>query len=376
MKILFLMIALGTLLTRALPGEATPFFARSYRLSCQTCHSGYPRLNDFGLAFKANNFRIPGAEKSAPLAWQKTIPLATQIMPIHQRFSPGHGQSDYTDTQLLAGGLLTRTTAFYVHHSLWIDDKPTEFPSYEVWVQQLLDERSKLMVKFGQFELPYSYSPFIHLTSSFTPLLFGAGLNDNDVRLGSAMRGIQLSGLAAKQVRWYLAYGAPSVLTPGNSVGHRAFFGEFRDFFARLSNADLSRNVGGFVYFTNPPRKPQDPNSTNRGMRVGLDGALHWRGWEFSLMAAYGENNDPLGNGTKGVFRTGFVEADRMLRPWVGINARWDVQTVGVGGKNLYSDAKTIGIRFYPVSRLRLTAEYQQGDHGTSATALFASLSF
>ena len=120
----FLMAAMLLLTVEA---RATPFFARAYHLSCQTCHSGFPRLNAFGLAFKYNDFRIPGGEREARLAW-KTLPITAQVEPIYQRTSPGSSKNQYTDTQLLAGGLLTRTTAFYLHHSYFIDATPTEFP--------------------------------------------------------------------------------------------------------------------------------------------------------------------------------------------------------------------------------------------------------
>src|ERR1051326_2375209 len=150
MRSLSLPLLLLILMIYCAEAEATPFFARTYKFACTTCHNGYPRLNDFGLAFKANGFRIPGAEKTAPLAWQKTVPLAVQVLPTEMRFSPGEGKAEFTDTQLLAGGLLTPRTSFYLHHSLWIDDKPVEFPSYEVWVQQVLDEHTKLMLKIGQ----------------------------------------------------------------------------------------------------------------------------------------------------------------------------------------------------------------------------------
>src|SRR5579862_614032 len=156
------------------PAHATPFFARTYGMPCQSCHSGFPRLNAFGLEFKANNFRLPGAEKHASLAWSKTIPLTAQVQPVYERISPGAVQVQFTDTQLLAGGLLTPTTAFFLHHSYFVDDKPQLFPTYELWVQQVLDERTKTMLKLGQFELPFSYSPGINRTTPSLPLLFGA----------------------------------------------------------------------------------------------------------------------------------------------------------------------------------------------------------
>jgi hypothetical protein len=39
--------------------EATPNFARQTGRNCNFCHSGVPRLNDTGLAFKNNGFVFP-----------------------------------------------------------------------------------------------------------------------------------------------------------------------------------------------------------------------------------------------------------------------------------------------------------------------------
>ena len=38
---------------------AIPPFARKYNTSCATCHSTFPKLNDFGKAFKDNGFKFP-----------------------------------------------------------------------------------------------------------------------------------------------------------------------------------------------------------------------------------------------------------------------------------------------------------------------------
>jgi hypothetical protein len=39
--------------------EAIPAFARQYQTSCSTCHSDFPKLNDFGKAFKDAGFKFP-----------------------------------------------------------------------------------------------------------------------------------------------------------------------------------------------------------------------------------------------------------------------------------------------------------------------------
>lgn len=43
----------------ATPALAIPEFARTYDLSCSSCHSAFPRLNAFGENFADNNFRLP-----------------------------------------------------------------------------------------------------------------------------------------------------------------------------------------------------------------------------------------------------------------------------------------------------------------------------
>jgi hypothetical protein len=40
-------------------GHAIPPFARQYGTSCSTCHSDFPKLNDFGKAFKDAGFKFP-----------------------------------------------------------------------------------------------------------------------------------------------------------------------------------------------------------------------------------------------------------------------------------------------------------------------------
>lgn len=40
-------------------GNAIPAFSRQYQTSCSTCHLDFPKLNDFGKAFKDAGFKFP-----------------------------------------------------------------------------------------------------------------------------------------------------------------------------------------------------------------------------------------------------------------------------------------------------------------------------
>ena len=50
-------IALTLLVPR--PSDAIPAFSRQYQTSCSTCHLDFPKLNDFGKAFKDAGFKFP-----------------------------------------------------------------------------------------------------------------------------------------------------------------------------------------------------------------------------------------------------------------------------------------------------------------------------
>src|SRR6516162_7253126 len=59
--LLLLTVCIGLLPRR---GNAIPAFARLYGTSCMTCHIDFPKLNDFGKAFKDAGFQFPKDEEA------------------------------------------------------------------------------------------------------------------------------------------------------------------------------------------------------------------------------------------------------------------------------------------------------------------------
>lgn len=59
-------LAVSTLFAFLLPptASAIPAFARLYATSCMTCHIDFPKLNDFGKAFKDAGFQFPKDEEA------------------------------------------------------------------------------------------------------------------------------------------------------------------------------------------------------------------------------------------------------------------------------------------------------------------------
>src|ERR1700687_4200824 len=60
-KIVYLLIlASFFVLIGSEESSAIPAFARKYNTSCATCHTGFPKLNAFGDAFRRNGYQFPG----------------------------------------------------------------------------------------------------------------------------------------------------------------------------------------------------------------------------------------------------------------------------------------------------------------------------
>lgn len=59
--------------------QAAPMFARQYGVSCVTCHAAFPRLNEYGEEFAANNFRMPNWKDTTLQTGDDQLALPSQI---------------------------------------------------------------------------------------------------------------------------------------------------------------------------------------------------------------------------------------------------------------------------------------------------------
>ncbi|HEX5959903.1 MAG TPA: hypothetical protein VFY97_01480 [Rhodanobacteraceae bacterium] len=93
--------------------SAMPEFARRYNLSCAACHSAFPRLNQFGEHFAANNMRLPNWMETSKqlgdtrLALPDHVPLAVRAQAYVQArdgktIDPLTGATQYAATDFQA----------------------------------------------------------------------------------------------------------------------------------------------------------------------------------------------------------------------------------------------------------------------------------
>ncbi len=88
--------------------EATPQFARTYRVDCSYCHSAPPRLSERGLRFLAAGYRLEGDERSP------TLPLAVwNTADLEWRHSTDLTKGFPSRVELISAGPIGRTRSVY-----------------------------------------------------------------------------------------------------------------------------------------------------------------------------------------------------------------------------------------------------------------------
>src|ERR1700747_552964 len=70
---------------------AIPAFSRQYQTSCATCHIDFPKLNDFGKAFKDAGFKFPKDDETFIKVPPVLLgaPANKQLFPGYERNSAG-----------------------------------------------------------------------------------------------------------------------------------------------------------------------------------------------------------------------------------------------------------------------------------------------
>ncbi len=92
------------------PAGALPLFARDKKVPCTTCHIAFPRLNQFGMAFKQNGYRMPGEKGTSP--WEKeSFPLSLI----------GNVGAHWLRTDLDTGGPARVTTTQSAFRQNWVE---------------------------------------------------------------------------------------------------------------------------------------------------------------------------------------------------------------------------------------------------------------
>jgi hypothetical protein len=416
-----LLLCAGLGISSCSPAFAIPAFARKYGLPCSACHEAWPKLNNFGLAFRDNGYQLMN-DRDAPIYQNPTyFPISFRITPQWHREStnrvavdtvPGDATSGLSEAKVISSGFdlsgldlwtagtLANNISFLVLPSA---DATGAFHFEAAWIRfDNLFKSRWLNLKMGKHELdtPISEKRFLALTNNggFYQLYHGAPVS-SDINsfggIGDNQLGAELLGHSQNSYTRY----AVSVLSsndgqPGLPT-NRTYdvYGDFSQAF-EVPHLGVQR-VGAYGYSGKSPTyyltsDGQAIPGTGRGdrpfYRAGAYGIWYAGKFDFSTVYMHGKDNVLLGVGTPAnaldtlpdgarapIWNGGFVEAHFTYSPQLVLVGRYEAIRVsqqplpagstlsnGVAVTNNFgnTDAWVGGFRYYPIMTSRAGLAY------------------
>jgi hypothetical protein len=377
MRFALLLVVCAGLILGSLPAGAIPVFARKYGFNCTMCHSGFPRLNDFGTRYRQNGYQLPGREDE-----DRTV--LTGLAPFAARTTAGYDSDRFSNSpdaeeinqfrlnglDLLSAGLIRRNIAYVmvyppkIEASRGVAGQPGTLEMANVVFSNV--GSSWLNIRAGRFEPAYlAFSVKRQYTVS--PYDIYSTVFPNGSPLTDTQEGIELTGYgrcglsyaagwvngsqgnytgdtpADVYVRLAKVFGAGEGMTAGQRIGVTGYWGKARPFGAG----------GGDGYYDLPRESFQ---------RIGVDTSLNAGRFNLSAQYLWGRDNSELWDAGSDVsFNGGFVEALYMPSFDVVGFARYDwVNTPDA--MDMDTTRWTVGGRFYFEDNLALHLEYSHGE--------------
>ena len=367
--------------------QAVPSFARRYKMSCSTCHTVFPAINEFGRLFRAKGYRLPGTGETVPgevplqlgprgdsrgAKTPSEIPFidipATSVASFQVisdfRYSPDADvTSEFSGIRslgLIFGGAMGRRFSFFGNVALFEDGKFEGIDRLFLQYNQSL----AFNIRVGQFEpraIPFSnhrrllrITPYLHGVFPVIPAHNFFGFSPNQKGIESFGRLTGPAGVGDFDYAVGLINGEPGgafealeeVEGPVGELVHELeeayeeSGGEFdfnnnKDYYGRLNYNIWLRgalSVGSFYYQGKSGflADPDDPESFlkngNDFQRWGLD--LRWdqENGYLSLLGAIQYGNDELERVMVNDLSTEIImgEVQAYIVPWLVPGFRYE----------------------------------------------------
>lgn len=356
--------------------SAIPAFARKYETSCVTCHTGYPKLNAFGEAYRLNGFQYPEDDeeqtKEEPVSlgsesYKRVFPNA--VWPSHIPGKPplairvasgfNYNKNDEIKTSfvapslnLMAAGTMGENIGFYAGAHLFDEGEVGSIDRAFIQISNLFAQKlgdHALNVRIGQF-IP-NVVPFAnHRGIALTPYAFNTYAATSDgFEVGHAhggesfgietfQLGVELSGIVKHRFRWGIGLvngSGPGAETNSAKDGYfRAAYkygGMGFDGFGGASDesgrnwVDNSVTLGGFAYVGSGSNDGAVGPVDLKRDRFGIDVNV-WLA-NTNLFGGWIRGKDEVMEGTALVdkkYDLGFVEANQVVYPWLIGLARYE----------------------------------------------------
>lgn len=233
------------------PADATPQFARLYRVDCSHCHASPPRLNERGLRFVAAGYRLEGADRST------TIPLAVwNSFDFERRHSTDLSKGLPSRVEIISAGPIGRRASYFAEwralsQSLGgngrIGNRSGRFE--DLFVRTPITPGGEVSLTVGQFRTLMQVDVSLRLPLS-EPLVFSSavpGRPSTDSRL-QGLRGFSASGRQPAVRVEYPVSGEPSSADGWFAAATLPFTGELTIPFTDAASFEFeARPKGVFV---------------------------------------------------------------------------------------------------------------------------------
>ncbi len=169
--------------------DAIPYFAHEYGMTCQKCHTVVPRLTEFGAAFEAHGFAIPGARPRA------TLPVAVKINTAYTSEPDVSGLPKATVDEVelfLAGRIGSRGNYFVEQYAI---DGGRPGATRDAWIGYRAtsdDAHVPVSLRAGAFTLPLPIDPESFRESLTHYAIFDQKVGANPFAFFDAKTGVEL----------------------------------------------------------------------------------------------------------------------------------------------------------------------------------------
>lgn len=143
------------------PGAAIPLFAHQYGVTCEKCHTVIPRLNQFGAAFLAYGYRLPG------LTPGPAFPLSGKVNLVDSSENQGNGPDGaglpkeiVDEIELFTAGAIGSRASYLVEQYVVDGGEPGLLR--DAWITDRVNPwtaRIPVYVQGGSFTLPLPVDP-------------------------------------------------------------------------------------------------------------------------------------------------------------------------------------------------------------------------
>jgi hypothetical protein len=399
---------------------AIPAFARKYGVPCSTCHTAWPELNYFGMAFRDRGYQL-GNDRDSPI-WQNPSywPVTARMTPNWHRdnadhqlidSTPGDGNSGLTQTSVnqrgfdLSGMDLWMAGTLYKNISFSLlpsSDSTGAFHFENAFVRfDNLLHSEWLNFQFGHFELDnlISEKRFLFLSGNggiYQNYHFNPAGDSNDFGLGDNQTGMELQGHSDNS---YTRYTVALLSSTDGGVGFTNgggdnLTGTSYDWFFTFTKGFPTGKLGvqriePYFYYG---QRPTIFNKTVGGdpiagtgtgnepfYRVGVQSDFFLGKFELLPFFQHSQDNAFLANSLASnlplqpgmrdaIWNGGFVEAHYYVNPQLVFEYRPELVRMSQQGNPLNSpttgniDANSFALRWYPImysrAGLAFHAEY------------------